>query len=561
MLCGAPSYATNETPQLPAEQAFILQSRVEKGQTLEFYWQIAPGYYLYKNQIKILNENNVSVINTNSLPKAIKIHDKVSGDYEVYGDSLLITISLPKDYTEDTFLVHYQGCSKSGFCFEPVNKQIYIDTEDKVHIEDVDQQDATQLFDSPEDADKLAATIKNRFLPITLAIFFTLGILLAFSPCVLPMIPLVINLIVGPKNITSHKAFVLTACYVLGMAGSYAIAGMFVGILGSTLQAWLQQPLILIILSAVLIILALVQFEIINVSLPHFNKKLHHWGQQQLQGSLLGAFVLGVISSLIISPCVTPPLIGALTYISQDGNPIVGALTLFSLGLGMGVPLMVVALLSSVILPKAGPWMGLIKSMTGVALLGLAILLLIRFVPEDLAVILWGALCIVAATFFKAFERLKNPTRPMIIIKSAGILLATLGAIIIINALGKEYQPITSSQWHNTKLARQLVTNLEFAKRRQQPAIVVFYAEWCNTCKKIEAEVLTDQALRDKLHPFMLIKVDITSLTPQDHELMNRYKVLSPPAILFFDKNGNEVTSKRVVGDVSADQLIDIIDH
>ena len=562
LVCGGPSHAIfDETKLIPAEQAFILQVHATKNKDIELYWEIAPGYYLYRDQLKVINSTNYSLISNSALPAGTKIHDKTLGEYTVYADKLIISIPWSDKLIKDNLLVHYQGCAKNGFCYEPVYKQVYFNSEHKPQLKDITQQEFNSHTNDITETDKLAATIKNRFLPISLGIFFVLGVLLSFSPCVWPMIPLVVNLLVGSERISSRKAVILASSYVLGMAGSYAVAGMLVGVLGSTLQTWLQQPLILIMLSCVLVVLALMQFEIIHISLPHFNKKLHHWGQQQLQGSVLGAFILGVIASLIISPCTTPPLIGALTYIGQNGNPIVGAITLFSLGLGMGVPLIVVAVLSSVILPKIGIWMNLVKSITGVALLGLAIWLIERFISPDMSLILWGALCIVAGVFLKAFQKIKNAKISMKIIKIFGLLLTILGSMMIVTALKHEYRPISVAQWHNISLIQEFDRNLAEAKANHKPAIVEFYADWCTSCKKIETDVFSDANVSRNLQAFVLLRVDLTVLGSQQHELMNRFKIYGPPAILFFDKDGKEIFSKRVVGDVSVDEMLKLLQN
>ncbi|HSX20689.1 MAG TPA: protein-disulfide reductase DsbD, partial [Gammaproteobacteria bacterium] len=348
--------------QLTADQAFALEAQVSATQRLELDWQIAPKHYLYKKQLSLMNANNESLLLENTLPSGKLIKDEVLGEYYVYEDHLSISVPLHKESANKELLLRYQGCAVDGFCYLPVNKLLKV-SGDIVSVEDTTMQE----FPVKYSAGNLANMLADRFLPVTLLIFFVLGVLLSFTPCVLPMIPIVVNLIVGPKKISSRKAFMLSGSYVIGMATCYTVAGIIAGMLGATLQAWLQQPFVLITLSILLVILALSQFELIHISLPHFNTRLHHWGEKQLQGSYFGAFILGILSALIVSPCITPPLIGALTYISQHGSPVIGGLALMSLGLGMGVPLIVVAMLSSMILPKAGEWMNVVKNFAGLA--------------------------------------------------------------------------------------------------------------------------------------------------------------------------------------------------
>jgi thioredoxin:protein disulfide reductase len=545
--------------ELTDDQAFNLEIIVVNQNHLDLRWLIAPQHYLYKSQITVINEENESLLQADLLPAGTTIDDVTLGKYVVYSKQLLLTLPWQQSTTTQKILVRYQGCLQDGFCYLPISKIANITGEH------VDIQDTTlHEFPASSASDKLAATISNRFLPVTLIIFFCLGILLSFTPCVLPMIPLVVNLIIGPKEISSRKALVLSSSYVLGMAGSYTAAGVIAGILGATLQTWLQQPFVIIALSILLIILALSQFELIHIPLPHFNNKVHHWGQKQLQGSVLGAFILGILSALIVSPCITPPLIGALTYISQHGNPVIGGLTLMSLGLGMGVPLIIVALLSNMILPKAGQWMNLIKSIAGIALLGLAIWLLSRIIPNYITIILWGSLCIVSAAFLKVFEVLKHPKRSTRILKAFGIILAISGAVLIVNAINTEFRHTSvfthsAINWQVIDSKNELELSLKTAKTKQLITIVEVYADWCTNCKKIEATVFTDPTVIQELQKFNLVKIDMTNSDVKQKELLSSLDIYGPPSILFFDKNGVEIKNARTVGEIDAPQLLKLL--
>lgn len=564
MLLPGPSQAELFAEELlPADQAFIFSFKILPNKSLQFDWQIAPGYYLYKDQFKLLNTDNTSLLNPNMLPTGIKIQDKTLGNYMVYANDIRFTLAWDNSFSDNSILLTYQGCAKSGFCYAPVNKQIYINSNMQAQINDTN----ISKFNFESISEQLSSTIKNKFLPMTLIIFFLLGILLSFTPCVLPMVPLVVNLIIGPKQISSHKALILASTYVAGMAGSYALAGIFAGLLGATLQVWMQQPIILILLSCLLVLLALNQFELIKISLPHFNSKLHHWGQKNFQGSLLGAFILGILSALIVSPCITPPLIGILTYISQDGNPVIGALTLLSLGLGMGTPLIIVAVLSSIILPKVGPWMSLIKSAAGIALLGLAIWILARIVSLEITLMLWGGLCIITAVLFNAFKTARPSNLANTLLRMLGILLALFGTVLIVGSFCKAYnlypynkhqttQHKNINKWQAINSMQDLNKYLAIAKIEHKPTILEFYADWCTTCRKIELSVFTDPTVQKKLAKYQLLRVDITDMSDQQNELMQSLKVYGPPAILFFDAAGDEITGKRLVGNVSVQDIL-----
>ncbi len=546
--------------ELPPDQAFNLQARIVDGTILELYWEIAPQHYMYKNQFVVLNQDNVSLLKADTLPKAETIHDPDLGNYEVYTNSILLTLPWSDVGANRDLIVRYQGCAKDGFCYFPINKELSINAKQEISIQDTNLTEFAQTSVT----DQFSKMIQHRFLPLTLLIFFGLGILLSFTPCVLPMIPLVVNLILGPKKLSTHKALLLSSTYVAGMATSYTAAGVLAGMLGETLQAWLQQPIVIIGLSLMLVLLALSQFEVIHIRLPHFNKRLHHWGAQQLQGSFIGAFILGALAALIVSPCITPPLIGALTYISQDGNPFIGGLILLSLALGMGLPLIVVAMLSSIILPKAGEWMNFIKSVAGLALLGLAIWLVQRLLPDFVGLIMWGLLCLVTAVYCNVFETLKSHKLIPRLVKAGGILIALFGAGIIMQAINQAYTkttPATQSllNWQPINSVAELNQALALAKQQHKVTMLEFSADWCVNCKQIEATVFTDPAVAKKLQSINLLRIDLTDIGPNQKQLLHDLDVFGPPTLVFFTANGQEARAKRVVGEVNAKLLLTIL--
>lgn len=502
----APAHASNDTPLrsspvgealLSDDEAFGFFVQLLPNRDLELSWYIAPGYYLYTDKIEALNSDNHNILDNNLLPPAKIVTDPVVGDYTVYANNLEIRIPWQESFFDNSLIVEYQGCKQDGFCFMPINKLLHINPDMTVTVKNTDLNkfpvNSTAASQAMSETDKIAATISNRNLFFTMLVFFGFGLLLTFTPCVLPMIPLVINIIVGPKKISAKKALLLSSSYVIGMAGSYAIAGLFVGYLGATLQAWMQQPTVLIMFSLLLFILAFNQFGVLKISLPHFNNRLHKWGAEQLQGSVVGAFILGIIAALIVSPCITPPLIGALTYISQDGNAIVGGVTLFSLGLGMGVPLIIVAILSSRILPKAGGWMQFIKYLTGIALIGLAIWLLLRVSPMN------------------------------------GSDLA----------------------WQNASSMQELST----AVKSDKYSLVDFYADWCISCKKIDAHVFADPEMQKILENYNLVRVDLTEITSAKKHMLEALDIYGPPIILFYTPQGTELRAKRLAGEISVADL------
>lgn len=548
--------ATIQGEPIAAEEAFIFQARIINKLDIEFSWQIAPGYHLYQDQLKILNSNNIELLNKDNLPQGIETEDSILGKSVVYDSQLKIKMLLNDKITEK-ILVEYQGCSNEGFCYEPITKMVHIT--DK-HVASITNSEL-QEFPNASVVDTLAFDIKNSFLPLTLAIFFGLGFLLSFSPCVLPMIPLVVNLIVGDKKMSPYKSFLLASSYSLGMAGSYAIAGTLVGMMGARFQSWLQQPFILVMFSCILILLALAQLDLINIRIPSFNRKLHHWGQRQLQGSLPGAFILGIISSLIVSPCITPPLIGVLTYIGQNGNPFIGGLTLFCLGLGMGIPLIIVAMLSSVILPKAGRWMNLVKVGTAVALLGLAIWILQRIIEPSLTLVLWAGLCLIFALYLRKGDKLlKGLSLILSIIALVLILLAIQKQCTVCN-ITKQIAPpaATLDLWKNIQSDTELQKYLSIAKSKHQYTLVEVYATWCASCKRLELSVLTDPQIQEALKSFMLLRIDMSHVSEAENALLNKLNIYGPPTLLLFNTEGVELEAQRMVGNVTTQDLLHVL--
>jgi len=498
--CEAAHAAFGEPTLLSVNQAFMFQARILENKNLEFYWQIAPGYHLYKDQLKIINSDNQSVLAAKSLPAGVVTKDPILGDSVLYNTRLVFTIPWSDDFAGNSLILSYQGCAESGFCYAPVNKLLHISANHKIEVLD----SSLEEFPASE-VDSLVADLKHKVLASTLVIFFGLGILLSFSPCVLPMIPLVLNLIIGNNVNSKSKAFILASCYVLGMASTYAIAGTLAGTLGSSLHFWLQKPIVLIIFSILLIITALHQFGMLKIKMPHFNKKLHHFGQKQSQGSIAGSLILGAISALIVSPCITPPLIGVLTYIGQNGSPVIGGITLLSLGLGMGLPLIIVAVLSSAILPIAGAWMNWIKIASGMALIALALWLLQSTIPLNL---------------FK-----------------------------------------TNSQWQNVATIDELEKYLNIAKDKHQYTILEFYADWCASCRVIDMEVFANKEVQHNLTKFMLLRVNLTTMTEQQINLSKSLQVFGPPTIIFFAPDGEEQKAKRVVGSTTIEKMYSLTTH
>jgi thioredoxin:protein disulfide reductase len=410
---------------------------------------------------------------------------------------------------------------------------------------------------------------------ITLLTFFGFGLLLAFTPCVFPMIPILSGIIIGQgKSVTTQRAFVLSVVYVLAMALTYTVVGVLVGLSGENIQALFQNPWVLGLFATVFVLLALAMFGFYELQMPSvIQSRLNSISNSQQSGNLAGVAIMGFLSALIVGPCVTAPLIGALIYIAQTGDAALGGAALFSLSMGMGLPLIAVGTSTGKWMPKAGPWMNAIKNLFGVLLLALAVWLLSRVLPAEITMALYAALAIASAVYMGAFEAVKeNRNNWQKLWKAIGLILFLYGAALIIGALGGSQsllQPLkgivaaTKNTSMETHLAFRPIKGLdglqqalEEAGRNKQPVMLDFYADWCVSCKEMEAFTFPDPAVRDALASFMLIKADVTVNDADDKALLKQLGLFGPPAIIFYNLAGEEITGHRVVGYMKAKDFL-----
>jgi len=505
-----------ESPFLPADKAFILNAKLLENNKILVNFDIAPGYQLYQEHLKFQLKTPEEIKNIPvTLPAAITKKDPVLGDYKVYTQNLNLNIPIPAS-SLPALLVTYQGCSEEGFCYAPQTKQIHFSETDIAQITGLDTSPITPTKTSPSAPNSSPATgaeteagsdhftelLQNKSIPITLLMFFGLGLLLAFTPCVLPMIPIMANILVGAeKPLASRRAIFLASLYVLSVAVCYACAGVIAGLVGNRWQMTLQQPPFLISLSILLILFALSQFNLISIRAPQIlSNSLHQLERRQKHGSALGAVGMGVISALMASPCVTPALIGALTYISQTGNSLLGGLALFMMSLGMGFPLLGVACLGSRFLPKAGSWMVAVKNVTGILLLVLAGSIIMRVIPDNT----WNHL-------FKNNQKIE---------------------FVTIQNINELHQGLTT------------------AKNENKPVILDVYAKWCISCQRMDHAIFEDPETKKLMTNYHLLRLDITEITEETEKLLKKLAIIGPPTVLFFNPTGQEVTKFRVVGEV-----------
>lgn len=560
------SAITGESNQfLPVDEAFEFDFRQQDGELL-LSWTIADGYYLYKEQFKFAG---IAVSFSHpSYPAAMTIEDEFFGVTDVYYHQVLLRLPLT-DISEDAELrVRYQGCAEAGFCYPPTTKTVPLSAGLMSSDNDGSAQDglatATTSTGPVSSQNTLADRLAGSGFLLTLGVFFLLGLGLAFTPCVFPMYPILSSIIVGQgKSLSNKKAFTLSFAYVQGMALTYALLGLVIASLGVRFQAMLQHPAILLVVSALFVLLALAMFGALNFSLPSaWQAKVAAISNKQKQGSSKGAFVMGALSGLIASPCTTAPLTAALIYVAQSGDLLRGAITLYVLSLGMGLPLLLLGSSGGKLLPKAGQWMYAIKNAFGFLLLAVPIWLLDRFVPGWITVVLGSALALATALYLYYLSQQVQSAKARSALWLPAQLLLILTVLINVNIWWPQSsgnQNPTSGQQSSTMGQFTLVANqaeleqaLAAAKANGQFVLLDLYAEWCVACKEFELLTFPADAVQPYMQQMVLLKIDVTRMTRADQQLLDQYQVLGLPTLLFFGPDGSELTQSRVTGFMAA---------
>ena len=552
---------------LKAEEAFVFSAEFSDPAYIIARWKIAEGYYLYRDKLQFLLESG-GELGTPQLPPSIFKHDPIFGDVQIYKQPLLELIIPIQTVGLNTldFKVKYQGCAFAGYCYPPTTQVVNLTLS------------SNKGGDIPEQ-DRLANLLANANVLYTLMVFFGLGLLLSLTPCVFPMIPILSSLIVGQgKEVTTYKAFMMSIVYVLGMAFTYAIVGALTGLLGENLQAAFQNPWVLVSFALIFVVLSFSLFGFYELQLPsRLQTKVTNLSNRQQSGTLIGVAIMGVLSALIVGPCVAAPLVGVLIYIGQTGDAVLGALTLFTMSLGMGVPLIIIGISAGHFLPKKGDWMNTVKSVFGVMLLAVAIWMLGRVLPGQVTMLLWASLLIISAVYMGTLDKLDADTSGWYKLwKGLGFILLVYGVLLIIGAASGNMNPLQPLQNmgknnHSTETRSDEATvafqfkpikgvegferELAAAKEQNKPVILDFYADWCVSCKEMELFTLGDPQVQKLLANFVLLQADVTPNDEQDKALYKRFEIFGPPAILFFDTNGQEKKSYRVVGFVAAEEF------
>jgi thiol:disulfide interchange protein DsbD len=546
------------------------------------FWQNAPGYYLYRHRLAFeLEAAGEARLEGVTIPPGEERTDEYFGDVEVYYDDLVVPLELPSGLPEGALLkVEYQGCADAGLCYPPETRWVALSGPEagSIHARPPAPV-AAQAAAGPAataagpvtEEGRLAALLGGDDLTMALALFLLAGIGLAFTPCVLPMVPILSSIIAGEPDVTRRRAALLSAVYVLAMALTYALLGTLVGFFGGALNlhGWLQSPPVLVVFALLFVLVSLSMFGYYELQLPaSLRERLER--RSGSGGRLTGVAVMGVFSSLLVSPCVSAPLAGALVYISSTGDAVLGGGALFALALGMGVPLMVVGVGGGALLPRAGAWMNAVKAGFGVLLLGVAVWLLERVLPGPVTLVLWAALAIGSGVALGALDFAPRSGIARVW-KAAGAMLLVWGVLLLVGAASGAVDPLrplgtlaaAGDDASGEGMPRftavddlaEVRSGIRQATAAEQPVLLDLYADWCISCKIMERNVFPQPAVRELMGRFELLRADVTANAPRHRELLAHYDLFGPPSLLFFTPEGDELRPFRLQGEIGADDF------
>jgi len=495
LFIAAPANAFITTKPLSADKAFNVSVVMDDANNVNVHWTIAKGYYLYRQKLQFVFEPKIAA--DIRLPQGEIKQDLNHGQYEIFKDSVNVPIVLHGVTQPVQLTIHYQGCSEKGFCYPPLHQSMMLNVSKNIAFKsEINKSYSTSMQSLLTNQNEVKTLLGSQNIVVMLLLFMGIGLLLAFTPCIFPMIPILTAIIVGHKQpVSTSKAFLLSSTYVFGSSLMYALAGMLAAYMGSSLQASLQQPWILVIVSGLFVLLALSLFGFYDLQLPRrLQNRITSFSRKQQGGTYAGVFVIGAMSTLIVSPCVTAPLVGVLMYIAESGNMTLGGSALFAMGLGMGIPLIVIGVTAQKWLPRRGPWMVGVQRLCGVLMLGMAF---------------W---------IFPSFQHVSTPSSAFIIV-------------------------------HNVE---ELNHQLSVAAASGKPVLLDFYADWCESCVIMDKNVFQLPEVMNSLNKFVLLRADLSNNTPADERMLKNFEVIAPPTVLFFNHYGKEVNSRRIVGELNA---------
>ena len=586
MLASGHALAASPNDLLEPDQAFRFSARAVAPDAIEVQWQVANGYYLYRDKIKFVAEPSTVVLGTPELPPGKLKKDEFFGETQTYRGEVRVRVPV-KDAAGTsafTLVATSQGCADSGVCYVPHDQKAQLNL---LSIGPAAPSAAAGagfpagLFsggaaENTADDSVIAKLFQGEVL-VLLAFFFGAGLLLSFTPCVLPMIPILSGIIAGGGAHPSRvHSFMLSLAYVLGMAITYAVAGVLAGLSGAMLSAALQNAWVLGTFALIFVLLAGSMFGFYELQLPtSMQSRLATVTNRLPGGRFLGVFGMGALSALIVGPCVAAPLAGALLYISQSRDVVLGGSALFTMAMGMGVPLLAVGASAGALLPKAGPWMEAVKRFFGVMLLGVAIYLISPLLPIPLHMLLWAALLAITGIYLKALDPLPPGARAFDrFAKGVGVLVLVTGLAFLVGALsgGRDIlQPLSGLRGGApaageagvafTRVASTAELDTAVASASGKPVMLDFYADWCVSCKEMERYTFTDERVQQRLSGMVKLQADVTANTPDHQALLQRFKLFGPPGIIFFGPDGRELTNARVIGFQPAAQFAAVLER
>ena len=559
---------------LPVDEAFRPMLAAINGNTVEISIQVAPGYYLYKDKIAAETLSDRVQLGKLDLPPGEMKTDPYFGDMEVYHSDVFATLPLARATPESLDLeleVKYQGCADGGICYVPVTRILSVSLPTATAVTALPPRDPGGSAPVSEQA-RLAGLISTAGMWAVVATFFGAGLLLAFTPCVLPMVPILSGIIAGEgDNVSPARGLTLAFAYVGGMALIYTGAGIAAAAIGMQLQAVFNQPWVLSLFAGLFVVLALGMFGLYDLQMPSaVQTRLALLSGRQKSGTVIGAFIMGALSSLIVTACVAPPLVATLTVIGQSGDVLRGGAALFALSLGMGAPLLAVGASAGKLLPKAGPWMVAVKNAFGFMMIGLAVWMLSRILPATLTLALWGVLVFMAGVYLGGLTTLTPAAAaPQKLGKGFGLLGVIYGAVLILGSLAggsSLLQPLAGLgiggqaatidarglDFRRIKTVEELDAALAAAAVEGRPAMLDFYADWCVSCIEMEHYTFTEASVQDALSDTVLLQADVTANDRDDQALLKRFGVFGPPTIIFFGPDGVQRQGFEVVGFMDA---------
>ncbi|MBN3561102.1 protein-disulfide reductase DsbD [Amphritea spongicola] len=577
------------------EEAFVFDYEQEENGKLKLVWIVKDGYYLYRDNVELTYSDNIEILSEEHSTAKLKA-DPLFGDVYVYYSQGVMDYQLSSttgSTVSDKMTVSYQGCWDGGICYPPVQKTIDLKdipvvqasvipalvatdpamaNADKVIQAVVPQQPLTSTV---SEQDQFAQLLSSSSLMLILGAFFVAGLALALTPCVFPMIPILSSIIIGQQQpVSTKRGFFLSLVYVLSVAVTYTVLGIVAGLFGENLQAAFQNAWIIGTFSFIFVLLSLSMFGFYDLQLPNsLQTKLNEMSNSQQGGSIIGVVIMGLLSALIVGPCMAAPLAGALIYIGQTGDPVLGGAALFSLSMGMGVPLLIVGASAGKLLPKAGMWMENVKAGFGVLMLLMAVWMLDRVIADGIAIFLYGVILLVSAVYMKALDSLAEAaSKWQRFWKGTAVLILVYGGSLVIGSLAGSqslFQPLKGLVAGGGTVAAEAkvefvkVTDeqtldqiLNTARQNNQPVMLDFYADWCISCIELDNITFVDAGVQQSLKSFISVKIDVTANDADSKALYKRYSVIGPPALIFYDKQGGIQPNMTLIGMVQPDDFI-----